>query len=158
MVFLWLSHVSQLSKELSSIQHMPPPTPCPGISTAPVKNHLTPELQQAMEKWLSDRIKVVNVAVFFFSVRYLWVSLHLCVVLTSCLWIRSRMQSGWLTKESAQTVSVPWQIKWLTLLWRLKVRNIRINIYLGLQLMHFNLHVHCCSYGHQTTISFQHNF
>ncbi|XP_037546279.1 SUN domain-containing protein 1-like [Nematolebias whitei] len=36
---------------------MPPPTSCPDISTAPVKNHLTPELQQAMEKWLSDHIK-----------------------------------------------------------------------------------------------------
>uniref|UniRef100_A0A3Q3ADF6 Sad1 and UNC84 domain containing 2 n=1 Tax=Kryptolebias marmoratus TaxID=37003 RepID=A0A3Q3ADF6_KRYMA len=47
----------KLSQELSSIQQMPPPTPCPAISTAPIKNHLTPELQQAMEKWLSDRIK-----------------------------------------------------------------------------------------------------
>ncbi|CAG5928794.1 unnamed protein product [Menidia menidia] len=48
---------AKLSQELSSIQLMPPPTPCPDASTAPAQNQLTPELQQAMEKWLSDRIK-----------------------------------------------------------------------------------------------------
>ncbi|XP_072240762.1 uncharacterized protein sun2 isoform X2 [Leuresthes tenuis] len=48
---------AKLSQELSSIQLMPPPAPCPDTSTAPVQNNLTPELQQAMEKWLSDRIK-----------------------------------------------------------------------------------------------------
>lgn len=37
---------------------MPPPAPCPDTSTTPVHNQLTPELQQAMEKWLTDRIKV----------------------------------------------------------------------------------------------------
>ncbi|XP_023146921.1 uncharacterized protein sun2 [Amphiprion ocellaris] len=48
---------TKLSQELSSIQMMPPPAPCPDTSTAPVLNHLTPELQQAMEKWFTDRIK-----------------------------------------------------------------------------------------------------
>lgn len=48
---------AKLSQELSSIQMMPPPAPCPDTSTAPVLNHLTPELQQAMEKWFTDRIK-----------------------------------------------------------------------------------------------------
>ncbi|KAM7394632.1 hypothetical protein PAMP_021420 [Pampus punctatissimus] len=47
---------AKLSQELSSIQLVPPPAPCPDTSTAPVLNHLTPELQQAMEKWLTDRI------------------------------------------------------------------------------------------------------
>ncbi|XP_023286967.1 uncharacterized protein LOC111673437 isoform X1 [Seriola lalandi dorsalis] len=48
---------AKLAQELSSIQLVPPPAPCPDPSTAPVQNHLTPELQQAMEKWLTDRIK-----------------------------------------------------------------------------------------------------
>ncbi|XP_071360239.1 uncharacterized protein sun2 [Trachinotus anak] len=48
---------AKLAQELSSIQLMPPPAPCPDPNTAPVQNHLTPELQQAMEKWLTDRIK-----------------------------------------------------------------------------------------------------
>ncbi|XP_040892843.1 uncharacterized protein si:dkey-92f12.2 [Toxotes jaculatrix] len=48
---------AKLSQELSSIQLMPPPAPCPDTNTAPVHNHLTPELQQAMEKWLTERIK-----------------------------------------------------------------------------------------------------
>ncbi|XP_069023965.1 SUN domain-containing protein 2 isoform X2 [Embiotoca jacksoni] len=48
---------AELSQELSSIQLMPPPAPCPDTITAPVHNQLTPELQQAMEKWLTDRIK-----------------------------------------------------------------------------------------------------
>ncbi|XP_040002748.1 SUN domain-containing protein 1 isoform X2 [Xiphias gladius] len=48
---------AKLSQELSSIQLMPPPAPCPDTNTAPLHNHLTPELQQAMEKWLTDRIK-----------------------------------------------------------------------------------------------------
>ncbi|KAM4584636.1 uncharacterized protein sun2 isoform 1-T2 [Odontesthes bonariensis] len=48
---------AKLSQELSSIQLMPPPAPCPDANTAPVQDHLTPELQQAMEKWLTDRIK-----------------------------------------------------------------------------------------------------
>lgn len=37
---------------------MPPPAPCPDTSTIPVLNHLTPELQQAMELWFTERIKV----------------------------------------------------------------------------------------------------
>ncbi|CAN9510618.1 unnamed protein product [Ophioblennius macclurei] len=48
---------AQLSQELSSIQSMPPPAPCPEPSAAPVLNQITPELQQAMEKWFTDRIK-----------------------------------------------------------------------------------------------------
>lgn len=48
----------QLSQEWLSIQLMPPPAPCPDTSATPVHNLLTPELQQAMEKWLTDRIKV----------------------------------------------------------------------------------------------------
>ncbi|XP_035493361.2 nuclear migration and anchoring protein unc-84-like isoform X2 [Scophthalmus maximus] len=46
-----------LSQQLVSIQLIPPPAPCPETSTAPVHNHLTPELQEAMEKWLNDRFK-----------------------------------------------------------------------------------------------------
>ncbi|XP_035464403.2 nuclear migration and anchoring protein unc-84-like [Scophthalmus maximus] len=48
----------------AKMQHillMPPPAPCPESSTAPVHNHLTPELQQAMEKWLTDRVKEQHV-------------------------------------------------------------------------------------------------
>ncbi|XP_019958172.2 uncharacterized protein sun2 [Paralichthys olivaceus] len=52
---------AKLSQELSSIQLMPPPAPCPETHTAPVRDHLTPELQQAMEKWLTDRIKEQDV-------------------------------------------------------------------------------------------------
>lgn len=48
---------AKLSQELSSIQLLPPPAPCPDTSTAPVLNHLTPELQQAIEKWLTDYIR-----------------------------------------------------------------------------------------------------
>ncbi|XP_070684618.1 SUN domain-containing protein 1 [Pempheris klunzingeri] len=48
---------AKLSQEWSSMQLIPPPAPCPDTSTTPVQNHLTPELQQAMEKWLTDRIK-----------------------------------------------------------------------------------------------------
>ncbi|MEQ2309856.1 hypothetical protein AMECASPLE_002783 [Ameca splendens] len=48
---------AKLSQELSSIQAMPAPTPCPETSMAPVHNQLTPELQQAMERWFTDRIK-----------------------------------------------------------------------------------------------------
>ncbi|XP_051240978.1 SUN domain-containing protein 2 isoform X2 [Dicentrarchus labrax] len=48
---------AELSQEWSSIKLMPPPAPCPDTSTIPVQNHLTPELQQAMEKWLTYRIK-----------------------------------------------------------------------------------------------------
>ncbi|XP_076584359.1 uncharacterized protein sun2 [Chaetodon auriga] len=48
---------AKLSQEWSSIQLTPPPAPCPDTSATPVQNHLTPELQQAMEKWLTDRIK-----------------------------------------------------------------------------------------------------
>lgn len=48
---------AKLSQEWSSIQRVPPPAPCPDPSTTPVLNQLTPELQQAMEKWLTDRIK-----------------------------------------------------------------------------------------------------
>ncbi|XP_018537937.1 uncharacterized protein LOC108887164 isoform X3 [Lates calcarifer] len=52
---------AKLSQELSSIQLMPPPAPSPDTNTAPVHNHLTPELQQVMEKWLTDRIKEQDV-------------------------------------------------------------------------------------------------
>ncbi|XP_062291806.1 uncharacterized protein LOC133996235 isoform X1 [Scomber scombrus] len=45
---------AKLSQELTSIQLVPPPAPCPEPSTAPV---FTPELQQAMEKWLTDYIR-----------------------------------------------------------------------------------------------------
>ncbi|XP_031697858.1 SUN domain-containing protein 2-like isoform X4 [Anarrhichthys ocellatus] len=48
---------AKLSQEWSSIQLRPPPAPCPDTSSPPVQNHLTPELQQAMEKWLTDRLK-----------------------------------------------------------------------------------------------------
>ncbi|CAI5681248.1 SUN domain-containing protein 1 [Oreochromis niloticus] len=48
---------NKLAQELSSIQVMPPPAPCPDPTNTPIHNHLTPELQQAMEKWLTDRIK-----------------------------------------------------------------------------------------------------
>ncbi|XP_036966403.1 uncharacterized protein si:dkey-92f12.2 [Acanthopagrus latus] len=48
---------AKLSQEWSSFQLRPPPTPCPDTSNTPDHNHLTPELQQAMEKWLSDRIR-----------------------------------------------------------------------------------------------------
>ncbi|KAE8300510.1 SUN domain-containing protein 1 Protein unc-84-like protein A Sad1/unc-84 protein-like 1 [Larimichthys crocea] len=48
---------AKLAQDLSSIQQMPPPAPCPDTSTIPVLNHLTPELQQAMEKWFTERIK-----------------------------------------------------------------------------------------------------
>uniref|UniRef100_UPI0037E99014 SUN domain-containing protein 1 isoform X2 n=1 Tax=Semicossyphus pulcher TaxID=241346 RepID=UPI0037E99014 len=51
------SQNAKLSQEWSSIQLMPPPAPCPETISAPVHNHLTPELQQAMETWLTDRIK-----------------------------------------------------------------------------------------------------
>ncbi|XP_074486954.1 uncharacterized protein LOC141765034 isoform X1 [Sebastes fasciatus] len=47
---------AKLSQELSSIQLIPPPAPCPETSIPPVQNHLTAELQQAMEKWFTDRI------------------------------------------------------------------------------------------------------
>ncbi|XP_068574309.1 uncharacterized protein sun2 [Cebidichthys violaceus] len=48
---------AKLSQEWSSIQLRPPPAPCPDTGNPPVQNHLTPELQQAMEKWLTDRLK-----------------------------------------------------------------------------------------------------
>uniref|UniRef100_A0A1A8KI38 Sad1 and UNC84 domain containing 5 n=1 Tax=Nothobranchius kuhntae TaxID=321403 RepID=A0A1A8KI38_NOTKU len=48
---------TKLSQEVASIQLMPPPLPCPDSSTALVQNRLTPELQQALEKWFTDRIK-----------------------------------------------------------------------------------------------------
>ncbi|XP_078131052.1 uncharacterized protein LOC144533503 isoform X3 [Sander vitreus] len=51
------SQNAKLSQEWSSIQLMPPPAPCPETSATPVQNHLTPELQQAMEEWLTERIK-----------------------------------------------------------------------------------------------------
>ncbi|XP_070783098.1 SUN domain-containing protein 2 [Enoplosus armatus] len=50
---------AKLSQEWSSFQLMPPPAPCPDTSTIPIHNHLTPELQQAMEKWLTDRLRYV---------------------------------------------------------------------------------------------------
>ncbi|XP_029360352.1 uncharacterized protein sun2 [Echeneis naucrates] len=45
-----------LAQELSTIKMSPPPAPCPDPSTVPVQTQLTPELQQAMEKWLTDRL------------------------------------------------------------------------------------------------------
>ncbi|XP_019718232.1 SUN domain-containing protein 2 isoform X3 [Hippocampus comes] len=54
------TQIAELSIELQSIQSQPPARPIPDIS-AP--NELTPELQQAMEKWLTDHIqaqKAVN--------------------------------------------------------------------------------------------------
>lgn len=48
---------AKLSQEWSSIQLTPPAAPCPDANSAPVHNELTPELQQAMEKWLTDRLK-----------------------------------------------------------------------------------------------------
>uniref|UniRef100_A0A8D0D363 SUN domain-containing protein 1-like n=1 Tax=Sander lucioperca TaxID=283035 RepID=A0A8D0D363_SANLU len=51
------SQNAKLSQEWSSIQLMPPPAPCPETSATPVQNHLTPDLQQAMEEWLTERIK-----------------------------------------------------------------------------------------------------
>uniref|UniRef100_A0A672FWP6 SUN domain-containing protein n=1 Tax=Salarias fasciatus TaxID=181472 RepID=A0A672FWP6_SALFA len=48
---------AQLSQDLSSVRLTPPPAPCPAPSAAPALNHLTPELQQALEKWFTDRVK-----------------------------------------------------------------------------------------------------
>ncbi|XP_038160749.1 SUN domain-containing protein 2-like [Cyprinodon tularosa] len=48
---------AKLSQELSSIQIAATPTPCPETDTLSVHNQLTPELQQALEKWFTDRIK-----------------------------------------------------------------------------------------------------
>ncbi|XP_054636186.1 SUN domain-containing protein 2 [Dunckerocampus dactyliophorus] len=49
---------AELSQEVSSIQLLPPQVPCPDISaTTSAHKHLTPELQQAMEKWLTDHIQ-----------------------------------------------------------------------------------------------------
>ncbi|KAM4594875.1 uncharacterized protein V3H82_002476 [Fundulus diaphanus] len=52
---------AKLAQELSSIQVMPAQAPCPETSTPPVHNQLTPELQQAMEKWFTDRIREQDV-------------------------------------------------------------------------------------------------
>lgn len=115
---------------------MPPPAPCPDPTNTPIHNHLTPELQHAMEKWLTDRIKVTSsncVCVCAYAARY--ELLHLSIlnsILCLWMWIRSRMQSGSAAVEAAQTVDVPWLIKWLTLPWRLKVRNVWIKIKLFL--------------------------
>ncbi|XP_077428237.1 uncharacterized protein LOC144055793 isoform X2 [Vanacampus margaritifer] len=51
------TQIAELSKELLSIQSQPPTLPCPDISA---QKQLTPELQQAMEKWLTDHIQVRN--------------------------------------------------------------------------------------------------
>ncbi|XP_061765572.1 SUN domain-containing protein 2 [Nerophis ophidion] len=51
------AHNAELSKEVSSIQLLPPPVPCPDISATSNQKQLTSELQQAMEKWLTDRIQ-----------------------------------------------------------------------------------------------------
>ncbi|KAM6939945.1 SUN domain-containing protein 2 [Xenentodon cancila] len=48
---------AKLSQELLSMQLMPSPAPCTDTTTSPIQNTLTPELQQAMEKWLTNRIK-----------------------------------------------------------------------------------------------------
>lgn len=53
-------HHVEMDKELLSIQRSPPPAPCPKTTTTPTdphQNQLTPDLQQALEKWLSDRLK-----------------------------------------------------------------------------------------------------
>lgn len=51
------SQNAKLSQELSSIQLMPPPTPCHDPVSTAVQNQLTPELQEAMETWFINRIK-----------------------------------------------------------------------------------------------------
>ncbi|KAL6111203.1 uncharacterized protein ACO6RY_20143 [Pungitius sinensis] len=46
---------AKLSQAWRSVQRTPPPAPCPDAGNP--HDPLTPELQQAVEKWLSDRIK-----------------------------------------------------------------------------------------------------
>nr|XP_057934764.1 uncharacterized protein LOC131132802 isoform X2 [Doryrhamphus excisus] len=49
---------AELSQEVSSIQLPPPPMPCPDISAiTSAQKHLTPELQLAMENWLTDHMQ-----------------------------------------------------------------------------------------------------
>ncbi|XP_076027864.1 uncharacterized protein sun2 isoform X2 [Genypterus blacodes] len=48
---------AKLWQELLSVQLKPPTDPCPDPSPASLHDRLTPELQQAMEKWLGERIK-----------------------------------------------------------------------------------------------------
>ncbi|XP_077354358.1 uncharacterized protein LOC144002745 isoform X7 [Festucalex cinctus] len=50
----WQTDNMQLSKELLSIQSQPPVLPYPDISAL---KQLTPELQQAMKKWLTDHMQ-----------------------------------------------------------------------------------------------------
>ncbi|KAF3687976.1 SUN domain-containing protein 1 Protein unc-84 -like protein A Sad1/unc-84 protein-like 1 [Channa argus] len=52
---------AKLSQELLSIQLIPSPEPHPDTSATTVHNHITPELHQALEKWLADRIKEQDV-------------------------------------------------------------------------------------------------
>ncbi|KAF7649622.1 hypothetical protein LDENG_00138560 [Lucifuga dentata] len=47
---------AKLSQELLCLQPPPPPDPCPDPSALPAHSQLSPELQQAMEKFLTDRI------------------------------------------------------------------------------------------------------
>ncbi|XP_061685868.1 SUN domain-containing protein 2 [Syngnathoides biaculeatus] len=54
------TRIAKLSKELLSIQSQPPSLPCPDISA---QKQLTPELQQAMEKWLTDHIQAQNAVI-----------------------------------------------------------------------------------------------
>lgn len=57
--FFFLSDcLLQLSQELSSLKLTPSPVPCPESNS--VHDRLTPELQEAVEKWLSQRVKVAS--------------------------------------------------------------------------------------------------
>ncbi|XP_074521604.1 uncharacterized protein sun2 isoform X3 [Halichoeres trimaculatus] len=51
------SQNAKLSQELSSIQLMSSPAPCHDQVSTVVQNQLTPELQEAMEAWFTNRIK-----------------------------------------------------------------------------------------------------
>ncbi|XP_061535870.1 SUN domain-containing protein 1 [Phycodurus eques] len=54
------TQIAKLSKELLSIHSQPPALPCPDITA---QKQLTPELQQAMEKWLTDHIQAQNAVI-----------------------------------------------------------------------------------------------
>lgn len=63
---------------------MPPPAPHPETS-AILHSHLTPELQQAMEKWFTDRIKVSRGIETMFNERLLtWHHIKVCYFEASC--------------------------------------------------------------------------
>lgn len=55
-IFFLSDCLLQLSQELSSLKLTPSPVPCPESNS--VHDRLTPELQEAVEKWLSQRVKV----------------------------------------------------------------------------------------------------